>query len=34
MATDSDGYILFHLLSLSVQFVSREREAQAIELPF
>ncbi len=31
MATDDDGYILFHLLILSVQFISREREAQAID---
>jgi hypothetical protein len=32
MATDGDGYILFHLLILSVQFISRELEAHTIEL--
>jgi hypothetical protein len=32
LATDADGYILFHLLILSVHFISREREAQAIDL--
>jgi hypothetical protein len=32
LATDEDGYILFHLLILSVLFISREREVQAIEL--
>jgi hypothetical protein len=32
LATDEDGYILFHLLILSVHFISREREAHAIEL--
>jgi hypothetical protein len=32
LATDEDGYILFHLLILSVHFISRERETHAIEL--
>jgi hypothetical protein len=31
-ATDDDGYILFHLLMMSVRFISREREAEAIAL--
>jgi hypothetical protein len=32
MATDDDGYILFQLLILSVQFISIARETEAIEL--
>jgi hypothetical protein len=32
MATDEDGYILFHLLILSVKFISLTHETEAIEL--
>lgn len=32
MATDEDGYILFHLLILSAKFISLARETEAIEL--
>lgn len=32
LATDDDGYILFHLLILSVKFISIARETEAIEL--
>ena len=31
LATDVDGYILFHLLILSIHFISRQRETDAIE---
>jgi hypothetical protein len=32
MATDGDGYILFHLLILSTKFISIARENEAIDL--
>jgi hypothetical protein len=32
IATDDDGYILFHLLILDTQFISSEREAKVIEM--